>query len=149
MGSVDWAVLYINGSRDSRVPIILPEHDPSASINAITMVRARATLNASEIDEIGRNGTYYDLRIRLYEEDNSPWPWGDDTDDQIWQRRPILQGTVHEVVEVSIAVPVLTLKNYGAEYYAGVKLYRRTDSGMSGLHSRRTSGVKLEYSHSQ
>jgi hypothetical protein len=149
MGSVDWVYLYINGSADGHVPIVLPEHDPSASINAIAKVRARATLSAHEIDEIGRNGTYYDLRIRMYEEDNSPWPWGDDTDDQIWQRRPRLQGIVSELVEVSVTVPVLTLKNSGAEYYAAAKLYRRNDSGMSGLHSRRTKTIKLDYSHSQ
>jgi hypothetical protein len=146
MGSVDWAYLYINGSADGHVPIVLPEHDPSVSINAITEVHARATLTAHEIDEIGKNGTYYDLRIRLWEEDNSPWPWGDDNDDQIWQERPRLQGIVTELVEVSIPVPVLTLKDYGAEYYAGVRLYRRTNSGMSNLHSRRSNTIKLEYS---
>jgi hypothetical protein len=148
MGSVDWAVLYINGSRDDTAPIVLPVNDPSASINAITMIRARATLTAHEIGEIGKHGTYYDLRIRLYEEDNSPWPWGDDTDDQIWQRRPRLQGIVNEVIDVSVIVPVLTLKAYGAEYYGAVKLYRRTNSGMTGLHSRRTKNtIKLKSSH--
>jgi hypothetical protein len=148
MGSVDSAYLYINGSNDGHVPIVLPEHDPSAPINANTEVRARVTLSAHEIGEIGRNGTYYDLRIRLYEEDNSSWPWGDDNDDLIWQRRPQLQGIPVESVGVSVNVPVLTLKDYGAEYYAGVKLYRRTNSGMSSLHSRRTNTIKLEYSHS-
>ena len=149
MGSVAWAVLYINGSADGSVSIVDPEDDPNVPVTAITMVRARVTLTAHEIGMIGQNGTYYDLRTRLYEEDNSPWPWGDDTDDQIWQRRPRLQGIVNEVIEVSVNVPVLTLKAHGAEYYAAAKLYRRTDSGMSGLYSRRTNTIKLEYLHPQ
>jgi hypothetical protein len=146
MGSVESVRLFINGSDDRRVSIVLPEHDPNVSIYAATKVRARVTLSAHEIDEIGKNGTYYDLRIRLWEEDNSPWPWGDDNDDQIWQRRPRLRGITSELMEVSMNVPVLTLKNYGAEYYAGVRLYRRTNSGMTNLNSRRSNTITLEYS---
>lgn len=148
MGSVHAAHLYINGSDDGRVPIVLPEHDPTAPISASTRVRAIVILSADEIGEIGNNGTYYDLRVRLYEEDNSPWPWGDDTDDQIWQRRPRLQGINSQTFNISVNVPVLTLKDNGAEYYAGVRLYRRTNSGMSSVHSRRTNTIKLEYSTS-
>ena len=147
MGSVDSARLHINGSDDPRVPIVVTD-DPS-DLLVDTRVRARVTLSAHEIDEIGTNGTYYDLRIRLYEEDNSSWPWGDDNDDQIWQRRPRLRGIPFESVEVSVGVSSIALKDHGAEYYAGVKLYRRTNSGMSSLHSRRTNTIKLEYSHSQ
>jgi hypothetical protein len=71
MGSVEGVSLYIHGSNAGRVPIILPETDPNEPISVNTTVRAEVTLSADDIDEIGKNGTYYDLRIRLYEEDNS------------------------------------------------------------------------------
>jgi hypothetical protein len=148
MGSVNYARLDINGYVGSHVPIVLPEHDPYALIDALTRVRTTVTLTADEIDDIGENGTFYDLRIRLYEEDNSSWPWGDDNDDQIWQRRRKLKGIASQTVGVSVNVRVLTLKDYGAEYYAGVRLYRRTTSGMSNLHSRRSNTVVVDYSDS-
>jgi hypothetical protein len=148
IGSVDSAHLYINGSDDDRVPIVLPQDDPSVPISANTRVRARVTLSADEIAAIGENGTYYDLRIRLWEEDNSSWPWGDDNDDQIWQRRRTLQAIAVQSVAVSVDVLTPTLKEYGAEYYAGVKLYRRTNSGMSSVDSRRTNTIKLDFTHS-
>lgn len=146
MGTINWARLYINGSHADRVPIVLPEHsEPGEPVTAATMVRARVTLDADDIAEIGQNGTYYDLRIRLYEEDNSPWPWGDDTDDRIWQQRPRLLGQVSQWVEVVVPVFKTTLRDYGAEYYAGVRLYRRTDSSMTGLQSLRTNTINLDY----
>ena len=111
MGSVDWVSLRINESTNSPIPIVLPESDPNLPVTAITKVTARATLNANEVNQIGVNGTYYDLRVRLYEEDNSPWPWGDDTDDQIWQRRPRLQGVITEIIEVSVSVFIHVLRN--------------------------------------
>jgi hypothetical protein len=135
MGSVDSATLYINGSDDGRVPIVLPQHDPNVPISANTKVRAGVTLSPDEIAAIGENGTYYDLGIRLWEEDNSSWPLGDDNDDQIWQRRRKLRGVAIQSVEVSVNVLTQSLNEYGAEYYAGVKLYRRTNSGMCSLHS--------------
>src|SRR5690349_15521143 len=104
MGSVDSVHLYINGSDESPVSIDLPGDDPTLPATANTTVRVGVTLSAQDIDEIGKNGTYYDLRIRLWEEDNSSWPWGDDNDDQIWQRRPKLQGIGSQTVEVSVTV---------------------------------------------
>jgi hypothetical protein len=145
VGSVDAVRLYINGSDDAHVPVVLPEHDPSALIHAEIRVSSRISLSAAEIAAIGLNGTYYDLRVRLYEEDNSFWPWGDDNDDLIWQRRPRLRGVASQVVRVSVRVLVPTLRDYGADYYVGVKLYRRTDLGMSGLHSRRSNTVIIDY----
>jgi hypothetical protein len=145
MGSVHAAYLYINGSRDARVPIDLPGDDPNVPATVGTRVRTIIILSAHDIAEIGKNGTYYDLRVRLYEEDNSPWPWGDDNDDQVWQERPRLQAVGSQTVIISAVVPIIRLRDLGAEYYAGVRLYRRTNSGMSNLHSQRTNTVIVEY----
>jgi hypothetical protein len=147
MSSVESARLYINGSDDGQLPITIPEHDLSAPISADTGIRATVTLSQDDINKI-EEGTYYDLRIRLWEEDNSLWPWGDDDDEQMWQRRPRLKGLPSETVEVSVDVPVLTLKDHEAEYSARVKLYRRTNSGMTGLASKRTNTINLDYSDS-
>lgn len=104
----------------------------------ISMTAQLTTLAQNEI----RAGTaVYFFQVRLYEEDNSSWPWGDDTDDLVWgplSSRAILAQNVYSTAFSSSSILWNRLISFGREYYAEVRLYRRDGTGTRLVQTRKS-----------